>query len=436
MTCLPEMHAGNHSEERRGVCLVLTESFPYRGGDDYLVHEVDHWAASGLRIVIAPTAVKGAPYPLPTGVMVDLSLARLASTCWKPLFVVQAVGSIILWRDLWRLLRLGRLSLASIRSCVRSVGRTLRSRRGIGVILRSRKDVSLAYSYWNDTESFAAALWKREGQIERIVTRAHGFDLYAERRPGGFLPLKEQLVDAFDQIFAVSEHGKRYLLDRYGLSPDKVHVSRLGIVLPDFECRPSASDCLSVVSVAYCVELKRIDKLIAALALVAARNPEIKYTWHHLGDGPLMTALRLQAGEAFRDCPNLDFRFEGRLGNVAVFEFFRTHCVDVIVNTSESEGLPVSLMEAMGSAVPAIAPDVGGISEIIGDGRGYLMGSQPDPTEVAFALEAAMWIAKDPGIRAGARAYVAANHNARINYPVFVGSCLQRVGADVVPGAE
>lgn len=409
---------------RRNTCVILTESFPYPGGDDWLVHEIDAWVATGYQIVVAPTRASGAPFTLPDEVAVDLSLAKLGSTGVKPFYALLAVTSELFWRDIARLGRSRRLSRPAIHSCLRSVARTLRSKRGLKAIVRDRGHIFLAYSYWNDTESFAAALCKMDGMVEHLVSRAHGFDLYAEGRPGNLLPLKDQLIEAFDGVFTVSEQGKRYLVQHHRIPLDKVHVSRLGIQVPDFVCPPSPPGCFTLVSLASCVQLKRIDKLIVGLAETATHNPTIEYTWHHIGDGPFLSALQSQAQATLGRLPNVRFQFVGRLDNEAVFDFFRDHSVDVIVNTSDTEGAPVSLMEAMGCSIPAIAPDVGGIIEIVGPGMGYLMRSQPEAADVAAAMDAALVFGKDPTVRAAVRAFVHSTYNASDNYSAFVRQCL------------
>jgi glycosyltransferase involved in cell wall biosynthesis len=59
---------------------------------------------------------------------------------------------------------------------------------------------------------------------------------------------------------------------------------------------------------------------------------------------------------------------------------------DVFINTSRSEGIPVSLMEAMSCGIPCIAPKVGGIPELIdGKSGGKLISSEARPEEIVSA---------------------------------------------------
>jgi glycosyltransferase involved in cell wall biosynthesis len=67
------------------------------------------------------------------------------------------------------------------------------------------------------------------------------------------------------------------------------------------------------------------------------------------------------------------------------------HSLDIYMNTSDHEGIPLSILEAMASKKPIIAPRVGGIPEIISHGEeGYLLdGGRPDEfTRYCLALSA------------------------------------------------
>ena len=50
----------------------------------------------------------------------------------------------------------------------------------------------------------------------------------------------------------------------------------------------------------------------------------------------------------------------------------------LFINTSESEGIPVSIMEALSFGIPVIAPDIGGISEIITSGLNGILIDRKD----------------------------------------------------------
>lgn len=79
------------------------------------------------------------------------------------------------------------------------------------------------------------------------------------------------------------------------------------------------------------------------------------------------------------------FEFRGNVPNDELQWFYRSNRIDCFITTSETEGLPVSIMEAMSYGIPVIATDVGGIREMV-DGNGILLSPDPDTEEVGNAL--------------------------------------------------
>jgi glycosyltransferase involved in cell wall biosynthesis len=64
----------------------------------------------------------------------------------------------------------------------------------------------------------------------------------------------------------------------------------------------------------------------------------------------------------------------GKVAPADVPRIYADSCFDVFLNVSESEGVPVSIMEAMGAGIPAIVTEVGGNGEIVDDTVGVVVG--------------------------------------------------------------
>jgi glycosyltransferase involved in cell wall biosynthesis len=113
---------------------------------------------------------------------------------------------------------------------------------------------------------------------------------------------------------------------------------------------------------------KNFALFVEAAAHVASEYPDAGFVI--FGDGPLRTALTRQVDHlAIQD----RFLLAGFRPD---FARFLPH-FDVAILSSTTEGLPVILLEACAAGVPVVATAVGGIPEVIEDGRtGYLVPSQ------------------------------------------------------------
>jgi glycosyltransferase involved in cell wall biosynthesis len=136
--------------------------------------------------------------------------------------------------------------------------------------------------------------------------------------------------------------------------------------------------------------LDRVKGHHLAIQAVAALEPEVNAHLHILGDGPSRSELATLAGSlgvAAR------VHLQGFQRNV--YDYI-AHC-DALLMPSLHEGLPYTLLEAMALGIPVIASRVGGLAEVIEDGRtGLLL-----PPEDAPALAAAIrQLQRDAGLRA------------------------------------
>ncbi len=83
----------------------------------------------------------------------------------------------------------------------------------------------------------------------------------------------------------------------------------------------------------------------------------------------------------------MKYKFHGTLSKSEIYDFIDKNNAHVLVNTSWSEGLPVSIMEAMSFGIPVIATNVGGNREIVEHKKnGILLSDNPSAEEVANAL--------------------------------------------------
>ena len=78
----------------------------------------------------------------------------------------------------------------------------------------------------------------------------------------------------------------------------------------------------------------------------------------------------------------------GHIPNRAILQRYLADDIDFLLNLSDSEGLPVSYMEAMSIGVPVIARDSGGSSEIVDDKTGRLLDATPDTEAWAKQIDA------------------------------------------------
>ena len=250
-------------------------------------------------------------------------------------------------------------------------------------------DDVLVYGYWLFCAAACAVrlrpvLEAQGAKRVRVISRAHGYDLYTYANRLGYLPCRTALLRSLDAVYPCSDDGAAYLKERYPAFAEKIHPAFLGT--DGGEMTAGSSDgVFRVLTCARTVPLKRLDLLARALQTLRADRP---VEWTHIGDGPSLPALRKLA-QAFP--AGVTARFTGALAHEAVLDFYRTHPVDLFALVSSREGLPVSVMEAMSFGVPAVVTDVGGCTEIVRDGEnGYVLPKALTPECLCGTLLRAM----------------------------------------------
>ena len=210
--------------------------------------------------------------------------------------------------------------------------------------------------------------------------------------------------------------GEKYILGKYPEYEDKVKHRYLGT--DDCGVSQMNDDCFHIVSCSRMVGIKRVERIATALSLLAGDNT-IRLKWTHIGDGETMEKVKSICEEKLRF---MDVNLVGLIPNTQVQNFYKNENVDLFINVSTTEGLPVSIMEALSYSVPVIATDVGGTGEIVKDGyNGILISSDFTDEELAGYIQKIVFQdkAQRQQIRSNARQSWKDNFNSEENFRKF-----------------
>lgn len=273
------------------------------------------------------------------------------------------------------------------------------------------------YTYWNDYATYGLARF-RKNKKDKIISRIHGGDLYLRPTNKYCLPLKKYIADNIDKLFFISQNGRDYFLNTYKPSDkDKLIVCRMGTDDTNTLCKPSNDGCLRILSLSNITFGKRVDKIAEALGEINDINIE----WTHIGDGEEEELATAAAQKHLDNKENVKYNFLGRLPNCKVREYLTKNAIDVLLNVSYSEGLPVSMMEAASFGIPIIATNVGAVNEIVNDSNGFLIDRDFQSFQLAELLTEFSKLSEDSkvSLRKNARDMWEQNYKAFENYKSF-----------------
>jgi glycosyltransferase involved in cell wall biosynthesis len=225
----------------------------------------------------------------------------------------------------------------------------------------------------------AAAAWELAAGLRVPFTfTAHGYDI-RHKAPPDFA----QRAAAARAVITVSEANRRHIAQTFGVAHERIEVIPSGV--DTRRCRPATpargpNRVPLIVCVARHVKVKNLNLLLEACAELLRRR--VRFRCVSVGGGVCRAELEQQ---------------RSRLGLEEVVEFVgpqeHTEVVawwqraDIAVLTSQSEGMPVCLMEAAACSVPAVATGVGGVPELIQHGITGLVTPPGQALALAEALQ-------------------------------------------------
>lgn len=407
--------------------ILLTNFFPYGNAEPYLETEVKYYDHYFDHVYVCSLQLR--PKDLESCRKLHSSIFKVlpipkASKLVYLLYAFLVLRDKNLYRELKKLFTEQRLSIKKIVLLFVYLSRSYYEAGKIRKwlhkegVLTGRSEGAL-YAYRFEYQPYIALILKRYLPNYVTLARGHRFDLYEEFRSEGYIPLRECLLDELDYTVMIAKDGKNYLSKKYPNHISKVVLSRLGTIDYGRGPVPKPEDPIRIVSCSTITDIKRVELIVEALSLI--KDKEV--VWDHYGDGPKRDTVETLAKKKLG--PNVKFKFHGFLDNASLMKIYSEVPYHMFLNVSISEGIPVSIMEALSFGIPVIATDVGGTKEIVFDKRnGFLL---PENFELKQLVENIIAIFQDtcsstPKLRLGARKSWEENYSAVVNYPHFLSA--------------
>lgn len=236
---------------------------------------------------------------------------------------------------------------------------------------QENRENTIFYSYWLSHLSYALMRFKKKHPDAFCISRAHRVDNFIDFKASLF---RREIFSTLNGIYPISLDGKRELEQKVLPHVNKEHadlkVFHLGVDFSDVENPAEKQPQMQIVSCSFIHKLKRLDILVNALEKI----DDIPICWTHFGGGEDEENIRQMAQEKLGCKENIVFDIRGQTAHDDILTYYTENHVDLFVNASDHEGIPVSIMEAMAAGILCAARDVGGNRELlVNNENGFLL---------------------------------------------------------------
>ena len=403
------------------IVLLFSNSYPYDYATEqtFLNGEVEVLRKRFERVILVPRIAKGNLLPIPEGVEVDTSFASSFTLGKRLAESALAVFSKDFYLDIKRRLP-SSLKPSYLRRLFSFVaGANLTSKWFQNWLRDNHISASevICNTFWFDELTMGLSLVKETQPSMRVISRAHGYDLYEELY--GDWPCRPQAIELIDRLFPDSDIGANYLREKYPQFKEKYEAALLGVKDPGGVAKPSDDGVLRLVSCSNFHPVKRIDLLFDSVIAAAKKQPAQRIEWTHFGGAE---EIRNQYTQRIaNEFPaNAKASFPGYQSQHELIQTYLSNPVDVFLNVSTTEGTSVAMMEAISCGIPVIATAVGGNVEVVREKNGFLLNENPTTDEIADALlqvcnNRELWLEK----RKGSREVWQERYNETTNFEAF-----------------
>ena len=402
---------------KKNILIFLTAGFPFGGGETFIENEIEILASRFDEIKIISHDVNSEDK---RKVPKNTLTYRIN---YKPTFLLKALCFLALfnvkfWREFYRVKFIYKkpMSFGILKTMIISLQNSKRLSKLYNHYIDINKTHNIfIYSYWCNDSALSLVPLKMSNKDIKTFTRLHRWDIYFEESKYNYLPFRELICNNLDALFSISEDGIEYVKETWKVpNLPNIRLSRLGIVNDKNPIDPTDNH-FKLVSCSNLIPVKRIDLILESLKLLKTKNCE----WIVIGDGPLREYIE----DNISSLPStISVKIMGRMKNKDIYSLYEKEKPDLFINLSSSEGIPVSIMEAMSFGIPVISTDVGGTREIVNNKNGILLDANPNPILVAVKIDDFIYLNKNESKSKRKAAFQTWNnkYSAKLNYNEFV----------------
>jgi glycosyltransferase involved in cell wall biosynthesis len=243
-----------------------------------------------------------------------------------------------------------------------------------------RHQVQVIHAHTHQVNHYAVAVSKMTG-ISVVVTTMHGIEALRIQWWAKLLFRMTCLLTA--KVVGVSQPVSEATIKEMRLTKSKLATIPNGVDLQEFQpkgVRPNREQ-FTFGTVARIVPVKNQKVMIEAFASIYRKHPNVRL--EILGFGILQPELEALAQRL-------------RIADAVVFHGLRVDIaafltqIDCFLLSSNSEGLPMTLLEAMASGLPVVSTAVGGIPAVVEESACGWLCPPGSPEEFAKAMDAAL----------------------------------------------
>jgi len=237
---------------------------------------------------------------------------------------------------------------------------------------------------------FVGRIAARLAGVPLVVHTFHGHvfhGYFGRAKTRFFIELEKICARMSDRIITISDRLKTEILEFGITNPEHIQIIPLGLELNRlnavsetnrFDAEFGLNPELHLVgAVGRLVPIKNLHLFLDAAAIAHQKNPNLRFIL--VGDGELRSELETYAEKL-------------QISHAVIFAGWRRDLaqvyadLDAVVISSDNEGTPASLIEAMAAGCPVISTRVGGVPDFVKDGETGRLVPPQDPTALGQAM--------------------------------------------------